>query len=130
MENSQNKQEFQSFGQQPFGGLNNNSNNGGEKPNNYLALSIVGTVLGFCSCIGLITGIIAIVMSSQSTTKYNQGNYSGAVSSAKTAKILGLVSIGLFVLSIIRAYFNIQEMGGWEGMMEQMNEAIEAANNQ
>ncbi|MDR0230282.1 MAG: CD225/dispanin family protein [Flavobacteriaceae bacterium] len=100
------------------------------KPNNYMALSIVSTVLSLCTCIGLIPGIVAIVMSSQSSTKYNQGDYQGSINSAKNAKILGFVTLGIFVLNMIYSYFQLQEMGGIEGFMEQMRVAIEAAENQ
>ena len=94
------------------------------KPNNYLALSIVSTVLGFCSCIGLITGIVAIVMSAQSGSKYDKGDYEGAVKAAKTAKILSLVTLGLVILSFIYTWFSIQAVGGWDAYMEIFEEGM------
>lgn len=119
-----------SFQSSPFG-MEAKETQQGPKPNNFLALSIVGTVLGLCNCIGLITGIIAIVYATQSTKQYQQGNYKKSVSSAKYAKILAWVTIGIFVLSMIRVYFNIQSMGGWDSMIEQIKDVIaeaEAAN--
>lgn len=103
-----------------------------EKPNNYMALSIVSTILSVCSiwCLGLILGIIAIVMSSQSTSKFNNGDYDGSVKSAKVAKILGIISLVLTVIGIIAYYSFFQEVGGVEGFKEMMEQAIEEANNQ
>lgn len=103
-----------------------------EKPNNYMALSIVSTILSVCSvwCLGLILGIIAIVMSSQSTSKFNNGDYNGAVKSAKTAKILSIIALVLTVAGIIAYYFFFQEVGGIEGFQELMQQAIEEAENQ
>ena len=61
-------------------------------PNNNMTLAIIAAVLGLCSpcCIGLILGIIAIVLSSQVKTKFERGNLSEAISSAKNSKILSL----------------------------------------
>jgi hypothetical protein len=72
-------------------------------PENNMTLAIVGTVLGLCSpcCIGLILGIISIVFSTQVNSKYNAGDYNGAVSSARNAKNLAYIAIGLGVLGII-----------------------------
>ncbi|WP_413512696.1 CD225/dispanin family protein [Myroides odoratus] len=97
------------------------------KPNNYLALSIVATILGFCSCFGLIVGIVAIVMSSQSGKKYEQGDYEGSVKSAKNAKILSFIALGIVVLQFIYTWYNIQQMGGLDAYMETIQEAIRQA---
>ncbi len=72
-----------------------------EKPNNYLVVAIVATVLGLCSCIGCIIGIIAIVFATQVDTKYNMGDYAGAESASKNAKILSFIALGIFVLGMI-----------------------------
>jgi len=74
-----------------------------EMPNNNMALAIVGTILGCCSpyCLGFILGIVAIVMSTQVKKKFEEGDYDGAEKSAKNAKILALVAIGLFVTLLI-----------------------------
>lgn len=99
------------------------------KPNNFLALSIVATVLGFCSymCIGLILGIIAIVMSTQSTSKYNRGDLQGAISSANTAKYLALAALVAVLVQIIVAYVQIQSLGGWDAYVQSIKDMIEAA---
>lgn len=98
-----------------------------DKPNNYMALSIVATVLGLCSCVGLIVGIVAIVMSAQSSSKFKNGDYEGSVKAAKTAKILGLVTLAIFVVHMIYSWYSIQQLGGWDAYIESIREAIEAA---
>lgn len=89
-------------------------------PENNMTLAIVGTVLGLCSpcCIGLITGIIAIVFATQVNTKFNAGDYAGAVSSAKNVKTLSYISIGLGVLGIIITIVQLISYGGVGGYME------------
>ncbi|AJH16028.1 CD225/dispanin family protein [Myroides profundi] len=102
-----------------------------EKPNNYMGLSITSTVLGLCSfwCIGLILGIIAIVMSSQSTSKYKNGEYEASVKAASTAKKLALVAILLFVIAIGKAVFDIVSAGGINAYFETIMEQVRAAQN-
>ncbi|MBD8389223.1 CD225/dispanin family protein [Dysgonomonas sp. BGC7] len=72
-----------------------------ERPNNYLVIAIVGTVLGLCNCIPAILGIIAIVFATQVNSKYDAGDYAGAESSSNTAKILGFISLGLAILGLV-----------------------------
>jgi Ca2+/Na+ antiporter len=74
-----------------------------EMPKNNMALAIVGTILGCCSpyCLGLILGIVAIVMSTQVKNKFEEGDFEGAEKSAKNAKILAFISIGLFITLLI-----------------------------
>lgn len=69
-------------------------------PENYMTMSIIATVVGFLSCcfsccIPGIIGAIAIVFSAQVNTKCISGDLAGAMSSAKTAKILGIISLGI-----------------------------------
>ncbi|PHS65730.1 MAG: hypothetical protein COB12_06570 [Flavobacterium sp.] len=75
----------------------------GIMPNNNMTLAIVATILGLCSpcCIGLILGIVAIVMASQVKNKYESGDIAGAESSAKNAKILSYIAIGLLLLNLV-----------------------------
>lgn len=88
-------------------------------PENHLTLSIIGTVLGFCSpcCIGLIVGIVAIVFSTQVNSKFNAGDYAGALASAKNAKLLGYIAIGLGVLGLVINLISLAIMGT-DGYME------------
>ncbi|MFT3992823.1 MAG: CD225/dispanin family protein [Dysgonomonas sp.] len=72
------------------------------KPDNSLVLSIVGAVLATCtSCIGVITGIIAVVFALQVDSKFAAGDYDGAESAAQTAKIMAIVTMVLNVLAIV-----------------------------
>jgi cytochrome c biogenesis protein CcdA len=93
-----------------------------EMPANNMALAIIATVLGLCSpcCIGLILGIIAIVMASQVKKKHESRDHEGAQKSAKTAKILALIAIGLTVLNLIYVGLNFEDsMTQFETIMEQ-----------
>lgn len=104
-----------------------------DMPNNYMTLNIIATVLGFITCcasccIPGIIGIVGIVFSSQVSTKYLAGDYEGAESSAKTAKILAIISLVIigvsFVGSIIYGLVLIAT-GGYEAVMEQYMETLE-----
>ena len=72
-------------------------------PGNQLVLAILSTVLGFlcCSGINLPFGIVAIVFASQVNGKYAGGDFQGAISSAKQAKIWGWISMGLVILAFV-----------------------------
>lgn len=76
-------------------------------PDNQMTLAIVATVLGLCSpcCIGFILGIIAIIFSSQVKSKFEKGDFSGALSSAKNSKTLSYIAIGLLIFNIVYLYF-------------------------
>ncbi|MDH7446850.1 CD225/dispanin family protein [Aquimarina sp. 2201CG14-23] len=58
------------------------------RPNNHLALAIISTIL---CC--LITGIVSIIYSTQVNTKYDAGDYEGAMAASKNAKLWGLIGI-------------------------------------
>lgn len=68
------------------------------KPDNYLVMSIIATVIGFCSCLPLILGIVAVIFSTQVDSKYNMGDYAGAQNASKTAQILSIISLVLAIL--------------------------------
>ena len=76
-------------------------------PDNQMTLAIVATILGLCSpcCIGFVLGIIAIVFSSQVKSKFEKGDFAGALSSAKNSKTLAYIAIGLLILNIVYLYF-------------------------
>ncbi|MEN6371571.1 MAG: CD225/dispanin family protein [Armatimonadota bacterium] len=63
---------------------------------NHLAESIVVTL--FCC---LITGIVAIIYSTQVNSKLQQGDYAGAVDSSNKAKTWSWVSFGLGLVGIV-----------------------------
>jgi len=91
-------------------------------PNNNMALAIVATVLGLCSpcCIGLVLGIVAIVFANQVKSKYAQGDFDAAEKSAKNAKMLAYIAIGLVVANLIYVGLNWDEtMLKYQEVMEQ-----------
>jgi uncharacterized membrane protein len=65
-------------------------------PSNYLAMSIITTIL---CC--LPAGIVSIVYASQVNTKYNAGDYDGAVRASKNAKTWWIVALVVGLVSII-----------------------------
>lgn len=89
------------------------------KPDNNLVMAIVATVLGLCSCFGLILGIVAIVYATQVDSKYNLGDYIGAESSAKNAKTFSIVSLVVtgvgIVISVI--YYAVVGAAMWSSYM-------------
>jgi len=96
--------------------LNNNV-----MPNNNMALAITGTVLGMCSpcCVGFVLGIVAIVFANQVKKKFEAQDYEAAEKSAKNAKILAFIAIGLMVANLIYVGLN------WEDSMLQYQQIIE-----
>lgn len=82
------------------------------RPNNYLALAIVSTIL---CC--LPTGIVSIVYSTKVNDEYNDGNYEAANRSSKNAKTWAIVSIGiaLFGWIIYIAIFGLAFLGALSG---------------
>ena len=73
------------------------------KPNNYLILSIVATVLG-----NIILGIVAIIKSSQVDAKWDEGDYDGARASSESAKRWAISAIVvasiIYVIAIIKMF--------------------------
>ena len=67
-----------------------------ERPNSYLALAIVSTIL---CC--LPTGIVSIVYATKVNSAYADGNYNQANRASQNAKTWGLVSVGLGLLGLI-----------------------------
>lgn len=70
---------------------------------NYLVLTIIGTVLGLfcCDIIGAIPGIIGIVFATQVNKLAAAGDIAGAQAKANQAKILGIVSIALGAVGLV-----------------------------
>ncbi|HYQ56288.1 MAG TPA: CD225/dispanin family protein [Draconibacterium sp.] len=66
-------------------------------PPNYLVFAILATI--FC---GKIVGIVAIIFAAQVNTKWEAGNYEGALRASKNAKLWSWVSfaVGLSVIII------------------------------
>lgn len=71
------------------------------QPTNWLPWAIVATVLGLCSCIGLVLGIIAITRANTANKFYQFGDTAAgnaANSSARTLTIIALVFDGIGLL--------------------------------
>lgn len=104
------------FNKQDYSGTQSTGNlddfNRPAKPDNYLVLSIVSTVLGLCSCVGLILGIIAIVFATQVDTKYTIGDYEGALKASNNAKILSIIALVFGILGIIANIVYFVIVGG------------------
>lgn len=102
--------------------MDNTTNN--IMPNNNMALAIAATILGCCSpcCIGFILGIVAIVMATQVKKKFEANDFSGANSSAKNAKLLAFIAIGIAVVYLIYIGLN------WNDTMEQYQLIMEQYN--
>lgn len=92
--------------QQPYGGGYGPDNGYNQQPRypahyppgwkNWMALAIVGTVLGaLCYCIGFVTGLIAIIFSSLANSEAKNGNWDDAKSKNTVAKILTIISLVL-----------------------------------
>lgn len=79
------------------------------KPNNYLVLAIVCTVL---CC--LPAGIVGIVYATKVNEAYAKGDYEGAERASKNAKTWSFVGIGVGVLVIVLylAIFGFAILGG------------------
>ncbi len=67
-----------------------------KRPNSYLALAIISTIL---CCLPL--GIVSIVYATKVNSSYEDGNYELAEKSSKNAKTWGLVSVGIGVVGIV-----------------------------
>lgn len=96
-----------------------------------VTITIVLSIIGFlCCCIGGLPGIlfggIALVLALKDEKLYkaNPERYSN-FSQLKTAKILAIVALALGVLYMAYTFFQISQMGGWEGYMEKVQEMSE-----
>lgn len=66
-------------------------------PSNYLVFAILVTI--FC---GKIFGIIAIIFAAQVNSKWNAGDYAGAINASKNAKLWAWISFAVgFALIMI-----------------------------
>lgn len=93
---------------------------------NYLAWSIISTVLATCLCcpLGLI-GIVAIVFSTQVNSKLNQGDVEGARRASANAKTWCWVATAFAIIGLLINIY-VFATGGMEQymmMMEQIQQA-------
>lgn len=70
---------------------------------NYLAWSIIVTVLGACFCclIGAVPGVVAIVFGSQVNSKYAAGDEDGSRRASENAKLWCWVGTAFAALGIV-----------------------------
>lgn len=101
-----------------------------QKPENNLVIAIVSTVLGLCSpcCIGLILGVIAIVFANQVNSKFNLGDYSGALQAAKNSKLLSYIALGITALYLVYIVFIVVTQGT-DAFLEQYQGIIDNSGN-
>jgi uncharacterized membrane protein len=69
---------------------------GGAPPSNHLVWAILSAI--FC-CPAL--GIVSIVFAAQVNSKYQQGDYAGAASASKNARLWAIISATAWVVGII-----------------------------
>jgi hypothetical protein len=76
---------------------------GGTPIPNYLAWSIVVTILSLCLCcvIGTIPGIVAIVFAAKVNGALDRGDFAEAKRSSDTAKLWAWITTGLCVLGLL-----------------------------
>lgn len=92
-----------------------------------IVLSIFGLI---CCCFaglpGILFGGIGLLLALKDEKKYqeNPEGYSN-YSQLKTAKILAIVALVIGVLYLAYTIFSIAQMGGWEGYMEKVQEAMD-----
>jgi hypothetical protein len=92
---------------------------------NYLAWSIVVTVLSLCLCciIGTIPGIVAIVFSAKVNTLLGQGDLAGAQRASSTAKTWCWVTTGLCIIGLLWTIYSLTLGGGmaqYQMILDQM----------
>lgn len=94
---------------------------------NYLAWSIIATVLSLCFCciVGTIPGIVAIVFSSKVNTLLRQGDFAGAQRASATAKIWCWVTTGLVIIGALWSIYawSTGGMAQYQQILEQMQAA-------
>jgi ABC-type antimicrobial peptide transport system permease subunit len=98
-------------------------------PNVTLALVLAIFSL-LCCCFGgapgLILGAIAFFLIRKDEKVYAESpeNYSN-YSTLRTVKILAIVGMVIGALYLIYTFWSINQMGGWEGYMERVNQMME-----
>ncbi len=96
-----------------------------------VTIIIVLAILGFvCCCFAglpaILFGGIGLFLVNGDQKKYNANpeNYSN-YSQLKTAKIITWIVFGIGLAYLLYTVISIYQMGGWEGYMEKVNEAME-----
>ena len=104
---------------------------------NYLIWSILSTIGSFIVCClsclsfpGIITGIVAIVFSSQVNSKLNRGDIDGAKRASNTAKLWNWITTGILILAVVIAIIWFIAVGpdAYMQYMEQVRQQMEQSN--
>ena len=94
---------------------------------NYLAFSIIATVLATCLCCPLgLVGIVAIVFSSKVNSLLAQGDIAGAQRASASAKTWCWVATALAIIGLLWTTYSLTLGGGvaqWQQIMEQVQSA-------
>ena len=79
-----------------------------QRPQSYLALAIISTIL---CC--LPAGIVSIVYATQVNSAYEDGNYEKAMNASKNAKTWGIVSVAIALVGwiIYVLFFGVAFLG-------------------
>ena len=89
---------------------------------NYLAWSIIATVLATCLCCPLgLVGIVAIVFASKVNTLLNQGDIAGAQRASANAKTWCWVATALAILGLL-INIVVFATGGTESYLQMMQQ--------
>lgn len=101
---------------------------------NYLVWSILSTIGSFIVCClsclsfpAIITGIVAIVFSSQVNSKLNLGDIEGARRSSKNAKLWNWITTGIVIIAVVIAVIWFITVGpdAYMQYMEQIRQQVE-----
>lgn len=100
----------------------------GSRPKNYLIENVVALAAGLFCCCGFSTipGLFGIVFASQVNRHYAQGNYAEAARTARTARILFLVTLGMAVAGLLFSllYMAFFGMGAFREVIEQQTSGL------
>ena len=97
-----------------------------------VTIAIVLAIASFlCCCVsagigGILLSGIALFLTKKDESLYKQNpeNYSN-YSTLKTAKIIAIIGLVLGVISLFWTIYSVQQMGGWDAYMEQVQEMME-----
>ena len=97
-----------------------------------VTIAIVLSILSFiCCCFsagigGILLSGIALFLTKKDENLYkeNPDGYSN-FSTLKTAKIIAIIGLVLGAISLIWTIYSVQQMGGWDAYMEQVQEMME-----
>ena len=97
-----------------------------------VTIAIVLSIVSFiCCCFsagigGIILSGIALFLTKKDENLYKQNpeGFSN-FSTLKTAKIIAIIGLVLGIISLIWTIYSVQNMGGWDAYMEQVQDMME-----